>query len=120
MMKFSYLNHSFQLLDSKDLRDINLKWWRSQVGIVTQEPTLFNVSIAENLAYGDLSRQVPMSEIIEAAKNANIHDFIQQLPQVYRFESFSFPWKNLLLTNRVTKRVLARKVINSRVVRSNA
>ncbi len=72
-----------QLIDSTDLRDINLSWWRSQVGMVTQEPTLFNVSIAENLAYGDLSRDVTMKEIIEAAKNANIHDFIQQLPQVF-------------------------------------
>ncbi|CAF0955337.1 unnamed protein product [Rotaria sordida] len=71
------------LIDTKDLRDINLHWWRSQVGMVSQEPTLFNVSIAENLAYGDLSRQVTIEEIIEAAKNANIHDFIQRLPQGY-------------------------------------
>lgn len=71
------------IIDTKDLRDINLHWWRSQLGLVSQEPTLFNVSIAENLAYGDLSRQVTMEEIIEAAKNANIHDFIQGLPQGY-------------------------------------
>ncbi|CAF2830163.1 unnamed protein product [Rotaria sp. Silwood2] len=69
------------LIGSKDLRDVNLNWWRSQIAIVTQEPALFNVSIAENFAYGDLSRYVTMDEIIEAAKNANIHDFIQQLPQ---------------------------------------
>ncbi|CAF1560942.1 unnamed protein product [Rotaria magnacalcarata] len=71
------------LIGSKDLRDVNLNWWRSQIAIVTQEPTLFNVSIAENFAYGDLSRYVTMDEIIEAAKSANIHDFIQQLPQGY-------------------------------------
>ncbi|CAF3725917.1 unnamed protein product [Rotaria sp. Silwood1] len=70
-------------IDSKDLRGVNLNWWRSQVGMVTQEPVLFNVSIAENLAYGDLSRHVTMDEIIEAAKNVNIHDVIQQLPQGY-------------------------------------
>lgn len=74
-----------KLIDTKDLREINLHWWRSQLGLVSQEPTLFNVSIAENLAYGDLSRQVPMEEIIEAAKYANIHDFIQTLPQVRCF-----------------------------------
>ncbi|CAF4876716.1 unnamed protein product, partial [Rotaria sp. Silwood2] len=69
------------LIGSKDLRDVNLHWWRSQTAIVTQEPALFNVSIAENFAYGDLSRYVTMDEIIEAAKSATIHDFIQQLPQ---------------------------------------
>ncbi|CAF4064719.1 unnamed protein product [Rotaria sp. Silwood2] len=71
------------LIGSKDLRDVNLNWWRSQIAIVTQEPTLFNVSIAENIAYGDLPRHVTMDEIIEAAKRANIHYFIQQLPQAY-------------------------------------
>ncbi len=53
------------------------------VGIVSQEPVLFNMSIRENIAYGDNSRQdIPINEIIEAAKLANIHDFIQCLPQV--------------------------------------
>lgn len=53
------------------------------VGIVSQEPILFDMSIRENIAYGDNSRDdIPMEEIIEAAKNANINDFIQQLPQV--------------------------------------
>ena len=53
------------------------------VGIVSQEPVLFDMSIRENIAYGDNSRSdIPMDEIIEAAKNANIHDFIQSLPTV--------------------------------------
>ncbi|KAH9520278.1 Multidrug resistance protein 1 [Bulinus truncatus] len=66
-----------------DLRNLNLKWYRSQLGIVSQEPTLFDCSIAENIAYGDNSRVVPMSEIIQAAKDANIHNFIASLPQGY-------------------------------------
>jgi len=54
------------------------------VGIVFQEPVLFDMSIRENIAYGDNSRDnIPIEEIIQAAKNANIHQFIQQLPQVY-------------------------------------
>ncbi|CAF1297387.1 unnamed protein product [Didymodactylos carnosus] len=71
------------LLDSKDVRSLNLQWYRSQIGIVSQEPILFDVSIRENIAYGDTSREVPMNEIIEAAKNANIHNFIEQLPLGY-------------------------------------
>jgi ABC-type multidrug transport system fused ATPase/permease subunit len=60
------------------------------VGLVSQEPILFDMSIKENIAYGDTNRDdIPMEEIIEAAKNANIHDFIQRLPNVnYRIRSF--------------------------------
>jgi ATP-binding cassette subfamily B (MDR/TAP) protein 1 len=65
--------------------------------MVIQEPTLFNVSIAENLAYGDLSRHVTMEEIIEAAKNANIHDFIQELPQVF-IKVFLIQLKEILMS----------------------
>jgi ABC-type multidrug transport system fused ATPase/permease subunit len=53
------------------------------VGIVSQEPVLFDMSIRENISYGDNSRtNIPLEEIIQAAKSANIHDFIQCLPDV--------------------------------------
>ena len=52
------------------------------MGIVSQEPILFDRSIAENIAYGDNSRDVTMDEIITAARNANIHTFISELPEV--------------------------------------
>lgn len=52
------------------------------MGIVSQEPTLFDTSIAENIAYGDNTRQVSMEEVMEAAKNSNIHNFIASLPMV--------------------------------------
>ncbi|XP_055876966.1 ATP-dependent translocase ABCB1-like isoform X1 [Biomphalaria glabrata] len=71
------------LIDGNDIRTLNLKWYRSQLGIVSQEPTLFDCSIAENIAYGDNSRIVPMSDIMQAAKDANIHNFIASLPQGY-------------------------------------
>ena len=62
-----------QFLDGVDTKDLNLKWQRQQIGIVSQEPTLFDSTIAENIAYGDNSRDIPMEEIIAAAKNSNIH-----------------------------------------------
>ncbi|XP_059172799.1 ATP-dependent translocase ABCB1-like [Physella acuta] len=71
------------LVDGHDVKNLNLAWYRQQLGIVSQEPTLFDCSIAENIAYGDNSRIVPMAEIIEAAKKANIHTFISNLPQGY-------------------------------------
>ncbi|CAF4894053.1 unnamed protein product [Rotaria sp. Silwood1] len=73
------------LVDSKDIRTLNLQWYRSQIGIVSQEPILFNMSIQDNIAYGDNSRSnIPLDEIIRAAQNANIHDFIQSLPDGYQ------------------------------------
>ena len=71
-------------LESFDLRDLNLHWLRSQIGIVSQEPVLFDASIAENIRYGALFREVSDEEVIEAAKSANIHSFIESLPQVMR------------------------------------
>ncbi len=71
-----------QLLDDVDTTDLNINWLRGQMGIVSQEPVLFDASIAENIAYGDNSRSIPMDEIIQAAKDANIHNFIHTLPNV--------------------------------------
>ena len=64
------------------MKDLNLQWLRSQIGIVSQEPVLFDRSIAENIAYGDNLREVQMDEIINAARNSNIHEFISSLPEV--------------------------------------
>lgn len=70
-------------LDNQDIRDLNLQWLREQIGIVSQEPTLFDSSIAENIAYGDNTRTASMDEIMTAARGANIHSFIAALPDGY-------------------------------------
>ncbi|KAK7473472.1 hypothetical protein BaRGS_00035301, partial [Batillaria attramentaria] len=70
-------------IEGRNLRQINLRWFRQQLGIVSQEPTLFDGSIASNIAYGDNTREVPMDEIIAAAKAANVHTFIHELPRGY-------------------------------------
>ncbi|XP_071445843.1 multidrug resistance protein homolog 49-like isoform X2 [Hetaerina americana] len=70
-------------LDSTDISTLALETLRKQMGIVSQEPTLFDLTIAENIAYGDHSRTVPLDEIIEAARKANIHNFITSLPLGY-------------------------------------
>lgn len=71
-----------QLMDGVDTKRWNLAWMRSQLGLVSQEPILFDCTIAENIQYGDNSRVVSQAEIEEAAKNANIHNFILGLPEV--------------------------------------
>ncbi|MGH0124870.1 UNVERIFIED_CONTAM: hypothetical protein FKN15_017160 [Acipenser sinensis] len=69
--------------DEYDTKCLNLAWLRSQMGLVSQEPILFDCSIAENIQYGDTTRVVTQEEIEEAAKSANIHNFIQTLPEKY-------------------------------------
>ncbi|XP_063545625.1 multidrug resistance protein homolog 49-like [Cydia strobilella] len=72
------------LLDDADIRrTLTLRQLRSQLGLVQQEPALFERSIRENIAYGDVTRKVSMDEIIHAAEQANVHSFIASLPQGY-------------------------------------
>lgn len=70
-------------LDGVDLRKLNLKWYRSQVGLVGQEPVLFSGTIAENIGFGKEGETATIDEIIEAAKSANAHNFITQFPKGY-------------------------------------
>ncbi|XP_022832765.1 multidrug resistance protein homolog 49-like [Spodoptera litura] len=71
-------------LDSRDIRSsLTLPRLRRQLGVVQQEPILFDRTLAENIAYGDNNRKVTMHEIVAAAKAANIHSFIVSLPKGY-------------------------------------
>uniref|UniRef100_A0A7M4FAM3 Multidrug resistance protein 1-like n=1 Tax=Crocodylus porosus TaxID=8502 RepID=A0A7M4FAM3_CROPO len=72
-----------RLADGFDTKSLHLPWLRSKLGIVSQEPILFDCSIAENIQYGDNSRVVSQEEVVEAAKAANIHTFIENLPEKY-------------------------------------
>lgn len=71
----------FQMVDNFDIRTLNLAYLRAQIGIVTQEPVLFDCTLKENIAYGAVSF-VTDTMIFQAAKTANIHNFIIALPQV--------------------------------------
>ncbi len=68
-------------IDGVDYRDISLQCLRRQLGIVLQEPFLFNGTIAENIAYG--KPDADLSEIVEAARAANAHEFILAKPDGY-------------------------------------
>ncbi|KAK9877180.1 hypothetical protein WA026_016928 [Henosepilachna vigintioctopunctata] len=70
-------------IDNTDISTMNLHQVRAKFGIVSQEPSLFDRTIAENIAYGKNHEDVTIEEIISAAKNANIHEFISSLPQGY-------------------------------------
>ena len=67
-------------IDGLNIKDYNLNWLRSHIGVVNQEPILFATSIGENIKMG--RDGVTQEEIEKAAKNANAHDFIMTLPEV--------------------------------------
>lgn len=68
-------------LDGNNLRDINVKHLRNQIGLVSQEPVLFATTISANIAYG--CPGATQDEIEEAARQANAHDFIMSFPDGY-------------------------------------
>jgi subfamily B ATP-binding cassette protein MsbA len=69
------------LIDGHDVRDVSLKSLREQIGKVTQETILFNDTIRNNIAYGQ--PDVPLSEVMDAARAARAHDFIERMPEGY-------------------------------------
>ncbi len=69
------------LIDGHDIRRVTLKSLRDQIGLVTQQTILFNDTARNNIAYGD--QNCSDREIVEAARAANAHDFIERLPQGY-------------------------------------
>lgn len=70
-------------LDGKDIKNLNLNWLRRQIGVVSQEPVLFNLTIKQNLLMGTHDPNVSHEAVVEACKSANCHDFIMQLPDKY-------------------------------------
>lgn len=68
-------------LDGYKLKKLKLKWLRSQLGLVSQEPILFATSIKENILFG--KEGASMELVVNAAKAANAHDFITKLPDGY-------------------------------------
>ncbi|KUF91783.1 Endothelin-converting enzyme 1 [Phytophthora nicotianae] len=69
------------LLDGRDVKTLNVKWLRSQIGLVSQEPVLFATTIFENIAAG--GNEISRDQVMAAAKLANAHNFIMSLPEQY-------------------------------------
>ena len=77
---FYYPTQGTIYLDNQDLKTLDPQKWRQNVAIVSQEPTLFGTTIAENIAYG---RKVPLDRIVEVSRMANAHQFIAEFPNGY-------------------------------------
>lgn len=63
------------------MKEVNVNWLRQRIGVVGQEPVLFGTTILENIRYG--YEQATLKDVEEAAKAANAHNFIQNLPEGY-------------------------------------
>lgn len=81
------------LLDSVDVHSLNLRWLRRQIGVVNQDPVLFDLPIHENIRHGLIgteyekeSAEVQLNRAIAAAIAANAHDFISKLPDTYLYQ----------------------------------
>lgn len=68
-------------MDNIDVRDLSVRWLRSQIGLVRQEPVLFNNTVRENIRYG--REDATDAEVQTAAQQANAHYFIINLPKVW-------------------------------------
>ena len=71
------------LIDGHDIKDLNLGWLRHQIGVVGQEPVLFDTTIKENISLGSQEKEVSDKEIEMAAIESNAHEFISKLPEGY-------------------------------------
>lgn len=69
------------LLDGVDVRELNIKWLRDQLGLVGQEPALFPGTVVENVRYG--KEDASMEEVVAACRAANAHGFVEALPEGY-------------------------------------
>ena len=70
-------------VQGQDIKCLNVPKLRTNLGLVSQEPVLFNRSIKENIEYGANERDVSMEEVVAVARMANIHQFVSALPEGY-------------------------------------
>jgi len=70
------------VIDNKDLKELKMEWWRNQVALVSQDTFLFHSTIAENIRFS--KPEATDGQIIEAARAACIHEFIESLPEGYQ------------------------------------
>lgn len=75
ILRFYDVDHGRILIDGKDIREYDVAALRKAMGLVMQEPTLFNYTIAENILYGE--RHASNSDVMQAAKAANAIEFIE-------------------------------------------
>lgn len=112
LQRFYDVDSGMVKIDGVDLRTLNLKWIRGQMGLVSQDHALFGTSIKENIMFGKLD--ATMDEIMAAAMAANAHNFIRQLPEGYETKVGE---RGALLSGGQKQRIaIARAIIKNPVI----
>ena len=83
LQRFYDVNSGSIQIDGNDIRSLDLPWLRQHIGYVQQEPSLFGLSVRENICYGVTNREVTQEELESVCQKANAHDFISQWPEGY-------------------------------------
>ncbi|CAH0021162.1 unnamed protein product [Clonostachys rhizophaga] len=99
------------LIDGKDISDININDYRSHISVVSQEPSLFQGSIRENICMGSLTEDVSKESIEIACREANIYDFVVSLPD--GFDTIVGSRGGLLSTGQKQRIAIARALVRS-------
>ena len=116
MIRYPTTLFNLQSIDRMNVKSLNIKWLRSQIGIVSQEPVLFSYSIAENIAYGDNTRTVSLEEVEAAAKAANIHSFINTLPKVRTQLVLHYFTSHHITSHHITSRHVTSRHVTSHYI----
>jgi len=84
LLRFYDVSAGIIELDGINIKNLNIQWLRKQIGLVSQEPVLYDYKIKENIMDGNLDRDdISLDEVIQAAKDSNIHSRIENLPENY-------------------------------------
>jgi ABC-type multidrug transport system fused ATPase/permease subunit len=113
-------------IGSHNIEDLDLKWWRSQIGLVQQEPFIFNDTIYNNVAHGLVgskfehqSEEMKRRLVEEACKEAFADEFISKLPMVRHYDIFhEFSFTTLRFPTKSPVRRLLDRSINYRTIRA--
>ena len=81
LMRFYDVDAGSIMIDKHEIQDLKLTFLRDQIGLVSQDPFLFNGTVAENILYGDI--EASMDRVVQSAEAAHADDFIQNLPNGY-------------------------------------
>ncbi|KAD4180278.1 hypothetical protein E3N88_28869 [Mikania micrantha] len=113
VQRFYDVDRGVVRIDGMDIKKVQLKWLRAQMGLVSQEHALFGTSIKENIMFGKID--ATMEEVIAAATAANAHNFIRQLPEGY--ETKVVGERGALLSGGQKQRIaIARAIIKNPVI----
>ncbi|PVI03063.1 multidrug resistance protein [Periconia macrospinosa] len=118
LQKWYIVTQGTIIVDGHNINDLDIKWWRTQIGLVQQEPVLFNDTIYRNVLNGlrggdleTLSEEKKRGLVVEACKRANAHDFIQQLPNGY--DTLAGERAGLLSGGQKQRIAIARSIVSN-------